>query len=170
MKALLALEDGTVMAGRACGAPGEAGGEMVFNTSMTGYQEVLTDPSYKGQIVAMTYPLVGNTGINPEDMDLISVIDDPECVVASIFNYYQSRGFNRLPVEHGGKTQRSVCCGFQRAAGLIEQPKAHFSLGELLQVGRSILQTQGARFRVTQNQVDAAAGQRGDRPKCAPCA
>jgi len=67
MKALLALEDGTVFTGRSCGAPGEAGGEMVFNTSMTGYQEVLTDPSYKGQVVTMTYPLIGNYGITADD-------------------------------------------------------------------------------------------------------
>ena len=67
--AKLALEDGTVYAGRAFGAPGEATGEAVFNTSMTGYQEVLTDPSYKGQIVAMTYPLIGNYGVNREDRE-----------------------------------------------------------------------------------------------------
>src|SRR6202166_606477 len=67
--AKLALEDGTVYTGRAFGAPGEATGEAVFNTSMTGYQEVLTDPSYKGQIVAMTYPLIGNYGVNREDME-----------------------------------------------------------------------------------------------------
>ena len=67
MNALLALEDGTVLRGRSCGAPGEASGEMVFNTSLTGYQEVLTDPSYKGQVVLMTYPLIGNTGITNSD-------------------------------------------------------------------------------------------------------
>jgi carbamoyl-phosphate synthase small subunit len=67
--AKLALEDGTVYAGRSFGAKGETFGEVVFNTSMTGYQEVLTDPSYKGQIVAMTYPLIGNYGINPEDVE-----------------------------------------------------------------------------------------------------
>src|SRR5947207_14604999 len=64
--AKLALEDGTVYSGRGFGATGERFGEAVFNTSMTGYQEVLTDPSYKGQIVAMTYPLIGNYGINSE--------------------------------------------------------------------------------------------------------
>src|SRR5438552_5589728 len=69
MLAKLALEDGTVYAGRAFGAAGEATGEVVFNTSMTGYQEVLTDPSYKGQIVAMTYPLIGNYGINADDCE-----------------------------------------------------------------------------------------------------
>src|SRR5689334_24992865 len=67
--AKLALEDGTVYTGRAFGAAGESFGEVVFNTSMTGYQEVLTDPSYKGQIVAMTYPLMGNYGINEEDRE-----------------------------------------------------------------------------------------------------
>src|SRR5438477_8272395 len=67
--AKLALEDGTVYTGRAFGAAGEAFGEVVFNTSMTGYQEVLTDPSYKGQIVTMTYPLIGNYGINAEDQE-----------------------------------------------------------------------------------------------------
>jgi carbamoyl-phosphate synthase small subunit len=67
--ALLVLEDGSVFPGRAFAGRGEVLGEVVFNTGMTGYQEVLTDPSYKGQIVAMTYPLVGNTGINPEDME-----------------------------------------------------------------------------------------------------
>src|SRR5438445_10912706 len=67
--AKLALEDGTVYTGRSFGAGGETFGEVVFNTSMTGYQEVLTDPSYKGQIVAMTYPLIGNYGINPEDIE-----------------------------------------------------------------------------------------------------
>ena len=66
-KALLALEDGTVYEGIAFGARGERDGEIVFNTSMTGYQEVLTDASYRGQIVAMTYPLIGNYGINDED-------------------------------------------------------------------------------------------------------
>jgi len=67
--AKLALEDGTVLTGRAFGARGEAVGEAVFNTSMTGYQEVLTDPSYAGQLVTMTYPHVGNYGINDEDRE-----------------------------------------------------------------------------------------------------
>ncbi|MBC8108574.1 MAG: glutamine-hydrolyzing carbamoyl-phosphate synthase small subunit [Anaerolineae bacterium] len=67
--AKLALEDGTVFTGRAFGATGTSDGEVVFNTSMTGYQEILTDPSYKGQIVTMTYPLIGNYGINADDME-----------------------------------------------------------------------------------------------------
>jgi carbamoyl-phosphate synthase small subunit len=65
--AILALEDGRVFRGRSWAADGESCGEMVFNTSMTGYQEVLTDPSYAGQIVCMTYPLIGNYGVNSED-------------------------------------------------------------------------------------------------------
>ncbi len=67
--AKLALEDGTVFTGIAFGATGTSEGEVVFNTSMTGYQEILTDPSYKGQIVTMTYPLIGNYGINTEDVE-----------------------------------------------------------------------------------------------------
>jgi carbamoyl-phosphate synthase small subunit len=67
--AKLALEDGTVYTGRAFGSAGETTGEVVFNTSMTGYQEVLTDPSYKGQIVTMTYPLIGNYGTTAEDRE-----------------------------------------------------------------------------------------------------
>src|SRR6201995_196665 len=67
--AKLALEDGTVFTGRGFGFRGAAEGEVVFNTSMTGYQEILTDPSYKGQIVTMTYPLIGNYGINKQDVE-----------------------------------------------------------------------------------------------------
>ena len=67
--ALLALADGTVFRGHAIGALGQATGEVVFNTAMTGYQEILTDPSYAGQIVTLTYPHVGNVGVNPEDAE-----------------------------------------------------------------------------------------------------
>lgn len=68
-RAVLALADGTLFEGASFGAEGETVGEVVFNTSMTGYQEVLTDPSYKGQMVVMTYPLIGNYGINLEDVE-----------------------------------------------------------------------------------------------------
>ncbi len=67
--AILALADGTVFRGLAFGAEGETGGEVVFNTAMTGYQEILTDPSYTGQLVAMTYPEIGNVGVNREDTE-----------------------------------------------------------------------------------------------------
>ena len=69
MKAIIALEDGRIFNCRSFTGPGEAWGELVFNTSMTGYQEVLTDPSYRGQMVTMTYPLIGNYGINAEDIE-----------------------------------------------------------------------------------------------------
>ena len=67
--AWLILQDGTAFQGRSVGAEGETFGEMVFNTAMTGYQEILTDPSYKGQIVCMTYPHIGNYGVNAEDVE-----------------------------------------------------------------------------------------------------
>ncbi len=69
MKAILALEDGRTFTGRSFGAPGEVSGEVVFNTSMSGYQEILTDPSYAGQIVVMTYPHIGNYGTNEDDQE-----------------------------------------------------------------------------------------------------
>lgn len=73
MKAIIALEDGTIFEGKSFTGSGEAIGEIVFNTSLSGYQEVLTDPSYTGQIVTMTYPLIGNYGINTEDMESAGV-------------------------------------------------------------------------------------------------
>ncbi|MBW1955541.1 MAG: glutamine-hydrolyzing carbamoyl-phosphate synthase small subunit [Deltaproteobacteria bacterium] len=69
MNGLLALEDGRTFSCRSFTGPGECTGEIVFNTGMTGYQEILTDPSYRGQMVVMTYPLIGNYGVNPEDVE-----------------------------------------------------------------------------------------------------
>ena len=69
---VLALADGTVLQGLGCGAVGEAVGEVCFNTAMTGYQEILTDPSYMAQIVAFTFPHIGNVGTNSEDLEQIS--------------------------------------------------------------------------------------------------
>ncbi|MGB6220498.1 glutamine-hydrolyzing carbamoyl-phosphate synthase small subunit [Haloferula sp.] len=71
MKAILALEDGRLFEGRAFGASGTTTGEICFNTSMTGYQEIITDPSYRGQIVTMTYPQIGNYGVTPEDTESV---------------------------------------------------------------------------------------------------
>jgi carbamoyl-phosphate synthase small subunit len=85
MKALLALEDGRTFDCRSFTGSGEIGGEVVFNTSMSGYQEVLTDPSYSGQMVVMTYPLIGNYGINPEDIE-----SDRIHVSAFLVREYQS--------------------------------------------------------------------------------
>ncbi len=76
MKALVALEDGRIFEGRSFTGSGEALGEIVFNTGMTGYQEILTDPSYKGQIVTMTCPLIGNYGVNEEDMESDTIHPD----------------------------------------------------------------------------------------------
>ena len=73
MKALIGLEDGTVLTGDSFTGSGEAVGEIVFNTSMSGYQEILTDPSYTAQLVTMTYPLIGNYGVNEEDMESSSI-------------------------------------------------------------------------------------------------
>jgi carbamoyl-phosphate synthase small subunit len=67
MSALLALEDGSLFRGRSIGSAGQSVGEVVFNTAMTGYQEILTDPSYARQLVTLTYPHIGNTGVNGED-------------------------------------------------------------------------------------------------------
>ena len=69
MKSVLVLEDGTYYPGLGFGARGETIGEVVFNTSMTGYQEIITNPSYRGQIVTMTYPLIGNCGFNRDDSE-----------------------------------------------------------------------------------------------------
>ena len=89
MKAKLALENGTVFTGEAFGAPSEITGEVVFNTSMTGYQEILSDPSYAGQIVTMTYPLIGNYGVNVEDLESVK----PQVagfVVREYFEFYSN--------------------------------------------------------------------------------
>ncbi|MDD5807130.1 MAG: glutamine-hydrolyzing carbamoyl-phosphate synthase small subunit, partial [Eggerthellales bacterium] len=75
-EAVLMLSDGTALFGRSCGAQGEAFGEICFNTSLEGYLEVLTDPSYAGQIVTMTYPQIGNYGVNPEDVQSSLVFND----------------------------------------------------------------------------------------------
>jgi len=85
MKALLALEDGRTFPCRSFTGPGESSGEVVFNTSMTGYQEILTDPSYYGQMVTMTYPLIGNYGVCPEDVE-----SDRVQVAAFIIKEYQA--------------------------------------------------------------------------------
>ena len=69
MQAILALEDGRIFRGKGYGAKGECYGEVVFNTSITGYQEIFTDPSYAGQIVVLTNPEIGNYGTNPEDSE-----------------------------------------------------------------------------------------------------
>ncbi|MBF0344963.1 MAG: glutamine-hydrolyzing carbamoyl-phosphate synthase small subunit [Nitrospirae bacterium] len=89
-KAFLVLSDGLVFEGDAFGAEGEAIGEVVFNTSMSGYQEILTDPSYKGQIVTMTYTQIGNYGINPEDNESIGGPKVEGFVVKESFSHWSN--------------------------------------------------------------------------------
>ena len=89
MEALLALEDGRTFRCRSFTGPGETGGEVVFNTSMTGYQEILTDPSYKGQMVTMTCPMIGNYGVCPDDVE-----SDKVQASAFIVREYQDRPSN----------------------------------------------------------------------------
>jgi carbamoyl-phosphate synthase small subunit len=102
--ALLVLEDGTSFHGIAIGASGETFGEVVFNTSMTGYQEILTDPSYCGQIVAMTYTEIGNYGTNTDDLEsdkpqVAGFIVRSDSRVAS--NYRSQKGLSDYLQQHG---------------------------------------------------------------------
>lgn len=98
MKAVLLLEDGTLFKGTGFGADGEAAGEVVFNTSMTGYQEILTDPSSYGQIVTLTYTQIGNYGVNDEDVES-SNIHATGLIVREYFDYYSNwRAKTSLPV------------------------------------------------------------------------
>lgn len=100
----LALEDGTVYTGESVGADGEVFGEVVFNTSMTGYQEILTDPSYRGQIIAMTYPEIGNYGVNTADIEnrVPSLSGFIVRESSRIFSNYRSEGGLRdYLIEHG---------------------------------------------------------------------
>lgn len=102
MKALIALEDGTIFTGRSFTGHGEAVGEIVFNTSLSGYQEVLTDPSYTGQIVTMTYPLIGNYGVNPEDMESAAV--HPMAFLVKEYNPFPSNFRSTQPLADFLKT------------------------------------------------------------------
>ncbi len=103
-KATLALADGRVFRGRAFGASGKICGEVVFNTSMSGYQEILTDPSYDGQIVVMTYPEIGNVGVNAEDVESFAPFVKG-CVVKEYWDRFSSwradRSLGDYMREHG---------------------------------------------------------------------
>ena len=97
-RASLALETGTVLHGSACGAPGERSGDIVFNTAMSGYHEILTDPSYAGQAVIMTYPLIGNYGVAEEDAE--SRAAWPEAFImremTSLHSNHRAQGSDRI--------------------------------------------------------------------------
>ncbi len=103
-KAMLALEDGRVFHGWAFGSTRDAVGEIVFNTSMTGYQEILTDPSYKGQIVTMTYPLIGNYGVNEADVE--SRMPHAEAFVVRELCRHPSNWRSRMPLDDFMKKHR----------------------------------------------------------------
>src|SRR5258706_1449467 len=97
MKAILALEDGSLFHGDGFGARASACGELCFNTSMTGYQEILTDPSYAGQIITFTFPHIGNVGANPEDIETLTPVARGLVLAAEITepqNWRAARGFN----------------------------------------------------------------------------
>ncbi|NLF01287.1 MAG: glutamine-hydrolyzing carbamoyl-phosphate synthase small subunit [Anaerolineales bacterium] len=127
--ALLVLEDGTYFWGRAAGAPGETFGELVFNTGMTGYQEVLTDPSYRGQIVVMTYPEVGIYGVNSEDIESDALQVAGFVVHRAVPQPFSHRATSAFPdyligagvvaiqgVDTRALTRRIRTCGAMRAA------------------------------------------------------
>ena len=105
-EAILALADGRIFRGRAFGAIGETVGEVVFNTAMTGYQEVLTDPSYKGQMVCMTYPEIGNVGINADDAESARVY-----VEGFIVKEYRARPSNWRSRDGARRISRACGCG-----------------------------------------------------------
>jgi carbamoyl-phosphate synthase small subunit len=109
MKALLALEDGTVFRARSFTGPGEALGECVFNTAMTGYQEILTDPSYRGQLITMTYPLIGNYGVNSEDVESAAV----QAEAFLVKEYLPFPSNHRSQGNLGGYLQRSGVLGLE---------------------------------------------------------
>jgi len=102
----LAFENGMVFRGQLLGAPGTASGEAVFNTAMTGYQEVLTDPSYYGQIVTMTYPLIGNYGVNTTDIE-------------SADNYLSGYVVKELPQEHGNQLATQSLGAYLKEKNLV---------------------------------------------------
>jgi len=174
--AVLVLEDGTRYEGRAYGSRGRTLGEAVFATGMTGYQETLTDPSYAGQIVVMTAPHIGNTGVNDEDLESrriwVSgyVVRDPSRVVS---NFRANRSLDD-DLEHDGVvgisgidtravTRRLRDAGSMRA-GIFSGPDAALSADEQLEIVRGAAQMAGlnlsAEVSVTTPTVTAARGER----------
>ncbi len=158
MEATLALEDGRIFRGRSFGAPGRRTGEVVFNTSMTGYQEILTDPSYSGQIVVMTYPLIGNCGVNDEDGESVAPRVEGLCVRESsqVHSNWRSRKDlpqylreNRIPgvteidtraltrhIRSQGAMRGALVTGAGTAEDAVRLAREAPRLGELDLVGR----------------------------------
>ena len=136
MRAVLVLEDGTVFEGKGFGAETENFGEVVFNTSMTGYQEILTDPSYCGQIVTMTYPLIGNYGINPDDFEarkpfVLGLVVREFCEIPS--NWRSEQTIDRYLKENGIP---GICEIDTRA--LTRRLRNHGTMGGVIATGESI--------------------------------
>jgi carbamoyl-phosphate synthase small subunit len=153
MNAILALEDGTVYRGVSAGAPGETSGEVVFNTSMTGYQEVLTDPSYAGQIVTMTAPQIGNYGVTPGDAEspaprVAGFVMREESPRAS--NWRAQRTLREYLVEHGivaiADVDTRALTRVLRSAGVMRGVIAtgHPDPAELVARARAIPEMEGA--------------------------
>jgi carbamoyl-phosphate synthase small subunit len=107
--AVLVLEDGSVFRGRSIGATGQSVGEVVFNTAMSGYQEILTDPSYRRQLVTLTYPHIGNTGVNTEDEE------SPVQAAGLIIRDYPTRASNW----RRGEDLDGICCATVSSGSLI---------------------------------------------------
>jgi carbamoyl-phosphate synthase small subunit len=182
MKAVLALEDGKFFAGTAFGSPSDAVGEVVFNTALSGYQEVLTDPSYHGQIVAMTYPLIGNYGVNAEDeeSDKIQVrgfvIKEPSAVASNfrseggLDEYLKSQGIAAISgIDTRALTRHIRSKGAMR--GVISS--APVSTDELVKKARAAEDMNGADLavRVTTREkykFDEGLLRLGPRPAPAP--
>jgi carbamoyl-phosphate synthase small subunit len=181
-KAYLALADGSVFEGEACGATGNATGEVVFTTGMTGYQEVLTDPSYCGQVVTMTAPHIGNTGTNAEDPE--SVDSKPQVAgfvmrdaspVAS--NWRSELSLDDYLVKHGivaitgvdtrkltrltrDKGSQNGCIGTEDPASLVERARAAPSMEGLDLVAR-VTPSKGYEFTESRGQWNAPLGEGG---------
>ena len=142
MNAILALEDGSVFHGRGFGALAQACGEVCFNTSMTGYQEILTDPSYKGQIVTMTYPLIGNYGINETDVEswqphvagfvireLSPVVSNWRAQLSRLGNIWRKK-------RHPGHSRHRHACAHQKTSRPRRSQRLHFDGGHFGGGGR----------------------------------
>src|SRR5437867_6948240 len=154
MRAILALEDGTWFEGVAAGAQGETSGEVVFNTSMTGYQEVLTDPSYAGQIVTMTCPEIGNYGVSSHDVEsrapqVAGFIIRDESPVAS--NWRAERTLREYLVDNGivaiSDIDTRALTRHLRSGGVLRGVIATgdaLDLKELVERARSIPQMEGS--------------------------
>jgi carbamoyl-phosphate synthase small subunit len=157
--ALLVLADGTVIEGQGCGAEGVASGEVCFNTAMTGYQEVLTDPSYAGQIITFTFPHIGNVGANEEDIETVNMAASSgaqgaifRCPITEPSNYRATKDFNAWLKARGiiglsGIDTRALTAlirdnGMQNAV-IAHDPHGRFDLAQLKSAARALPSMEG---------------------------